>query len=62
MFNIKVSKPALVKAVSFVVGVVALGITQKYPALAPLLAFALKALGVSAVAAGRPQIVPKNPC
>ncbi len=59
MFNIKVSKPALVKVVSFVVGAVALAVVQKYPAMGPLVAILLKVAGVSAVAAGRPTIVEK---
>lgn len=57
MINIPVSKPNLVKVATFVGGALALFLSQKYPVVSPLLNDLLALLGISGVAAGRPQII-----
>lgn len=59
MFNVKVTRPQLVKVFTFLVGAAALYISRRYPLAAPLVNDALTLLGVAGIAAGRPQIVQK---
>ena len=61
MFDVKVYRPQLIKALTFLVGAAALYIAHTYPLAAPLVNDALALLGLAGVAAGRPQITQKDP-